>query len=120
MRILVTGSRTISVRDQESISRVFDLLGYSLPQIVVGDCPTGVDRLAREKFLEAEVHRADWDTHGRAAGPIRNQAMVDSGADLCLAFPSSRRVRGRTGTGDCMRRAKEAGIPVLVMELEGA
>ncbi|WP_408607374.1 hypothetical protein [Kitasatospora mediocidica] len=42
------------------------------------------------------------------AGHRRNQAMVDAGAVLCLAFPLGR----STGTRDCMRRAETAGIPV--------
>lgn len=42
------------------------------------------------------------------AGHRRNQAMVDAGALLCLAFP----IGESTGTRDCMRRAVAAGIPV--------
>ena len=57
-----------------------------------------------------ETHPADWSTHGRAAGPIRNQQMVDRGADICLAFPTSSSI----GTWDCVRRAKAAGIPVEI------
>lgn len=50
--------------------------------------------------------KADWDEHGRAAGPIRNQQMVDwSNAVLCISFP------GGVGTADCVKRAVEAGIP---------
>lgn len=46
------------------------------------------------------------------AGHIRNQYMVDLGADVCLAFP----MLGSRGTWDCVRRAKKAGIPVHVVE----
>lgn len=54
-----------------------------------------------------EVHRADWDRYGPGAGPIRNQEMVDAGADLLIAFPGGR------GTEDCVRRAEVAGIRVV-------
>lgn len=60
--------------------------------------------------VEQEVHDADWNEYGRAAGPIRNQEMVDAGADVCLAFPT-----GGPGTRDCMRRARDAGIRVFDM-----
>lgn len=51
---------------------------------------------------------ADWDKHGPAAGPIRNQHMLDSnpGIELVIAFP------GGVGTADMVRRAKAKGIPV--------
>lgn len=55
-----------------------------------------------------EPHPADWQAHGDAAGPIRNQHMVDLGANECAAFPQP----GSRGTHDCIRRAKTAGIPV--------
>lgn len=50
---------------------------------------------------------ADWSTHGRAAGPIRNQRMLDEGRpDMVIAFPGGR------GTADMVRRARKAGVPV--------
>ena len=69
-----------------------------------------VDVLARHIGMKVEIHRADWQRHGRAAGPIRNQEMVDLGADLLVAYPLP---EGR-GTQDCIKRAVKAGIPTLV------
>lgn len=50
--------------------------------------------------------RADGSTYCPAAGNLRNQNMVDKGADICLAYPLD-----GTGTQDCMKRAAAAGIP---------
>ena len=50
--------------------------------------------------------RADWARHGKAAGPIRNQALVDYGPDLVLAF------RGGRGTANMVKQAEAAGIRV--------
>ena len=52
---------------------------------------------------------AHWSEHGKAAGIIRNQEMVDFIKDKdCKAIffwdGASR------GTGDCLNRAKRAGI----------
>ena len=68
------------------------------------------ESVAHELGWEVEQFPADWDTYGRAAGPIRNAVMVEKGADVCLAFPMT----GSRGAIDCMRRAKVAGIPVIV------
>lgn len=54
---------------------------------------------------------ADWDAQGLAAGPIRNQRMIDEGLpDLVIAFPGGR------GTADMIRRAMKAGIRVVKAE----
>lgn len=45
-----------------------------------------------------------------AAGNYRNQEMVDSGADECVAFYKDG--AGNVGTTDCVERARKAGIPV--------
>lgn len=50
----------------------------------------------------------------RAAGPERNQAMVNAGADECLAFKAIG--SGNRGTQHCIDAASRAGIPVHVTE----
>lgn len=105
MRVIVCGGRNFA--DREAV--VGELL--KLPQdavLVHGDCG-GADRLAAQVGeswgMVCERHPADWSM-GRAAGPIRNQEMVDAGADLLIAFS------GGKGTADMVKRAEKAGIPV--------
>lgn len=58
--------------------------------------------------VSEEPYPADWVRLGRAAGPVRNQLMIEQGKpDLVVAFP------GNFGTADCVRRAKAAGVPVM-------
>ena len=115
MRILVTGSRNWT--DREVIFRALLTIGVSATHdhsrtLVSGACPTGADALAedvaRGMGWRVERHPADWDAHGKAAGPKRNQHMVDLGAEICVAFP----MPDSRGTRDCMKRAATAGIPV--------
>jgi hypothetical protein len=80
--------------------------------LVHGDCPDG-DRQAagiwRGLGGECEAHPADWEEHGRAAGPIRNQRMVESGINACLAFIRN----GSRGASHCAALAEDAGIPTV-------
>jgi hypothetical protein len=87
--------------------------GEPLPIILMhGACPTGVDRVvdkwAERNLIPVKRYPADWDKHGKAAGPIRNQQMVDKAPSYMIAFP------GGAGTRDCARRADEAGIQVFI------
>lgn len=54
---------------------------------------------------------AEWGLHGAAAGPIRNQAMIDKHRpDKVVAAPGGR------GTADMVRRALVAGIDVISID----
>lgn len=92
--------------------------------VVHGGCPSGADAHADAwavgNVLVPVVFRADWATHGRAAGPLRNRSMIDVGASLVLAFigPCSRRgcpvngLHGSHGASGCVDLARRVGIPV--------
>lgn len=69
---------------------------------------TLVKTLARTFRVTLEEYPADWKTYGRAAGPMRNQRMLDEGKpDAVLAMPGGR------GTADMVRRAEKAGIRTI-------
>lgn len=119
-RILITGSRDWDNPDAIE-DAILDLnnwnpIDWDEVVIVHGDCPTGADAMA-QKFAEetgiaTERHPADWNKHGRAAGPIRNKQMVDLGADIVLAFPKGK----SAGTRGCTKLAQDAGLVVKVFE----
>jgi hypothetical protein len=111
MRVLVCGSR--NWQDLETIFRGLRDLG-PIEVVIEGEAP-GADRLAAQAAhrLGITVLRfpADWDRYGKAAGPIRNQQMLDEGRpDLVLAYP----LPDSRGTWDMVRRAVAAGIEVRV------
>jgi sugar phosphate isomerase/epimerase len=131
-RLLVTGSRNWC--DWLAVDRVFTPILLAQPRgtefvIVHGASPDGrprrgpgldyiADCWARSATIAArypryritaEPHRALWEVFGNAAGSLRNQAMVDLGANLCVGFP----LPGSIGTWDCMARARKADINVF-------
>ncbi len=108
MRVLVCGGR-----DYDDEARVFAVLDEIKPTFIIEGGARGADSLARRwslRNLSANNHlaiKAQWDVNGKAAGPIRNQKMLDKGKpDLVVAFP------GGNGTADMVRRARRAGIEV--------
>lgn len=111
-RIIVTGGRRY--HDTATIRRVLKEYHQTPPPTLVHGGAPGADSEAAyvAGYLldwRVEEHSADWQRHGRAAGPIRNQQMVNSGADLVIAFPGGR------GTADLIRRARAAGIQVRII-----
>jgi hypothetical protein len=115
--VAVTGTRNGRHGDVE---RALDKVRPRL--VVVGCCPTGVDRAAREwcqhNGVIAVVVTAVWTPGGhldRSAGPRRNSIMADvakaMGASVCLAFPDD----DSRGTWDAVSKMKRAGVRVEVV-----
>lgn len=119
-RILITGSRNwvdehiMEAAIVEAI-RGKDVKGVTLIHGNAKGADTMSGKIARFYDLNIEVYPADWETHGKAAGPIRNSQMVKLGADVCLAFPLGE----SRGTRHCMKIAEKAGIPVRNFGDEG-
>lgn len=111
MRVLVCGGRNFS--NQKLLNDVLFSLdeAHHIDVIIEGNA-RGADRLAgfwaRKHKIDNLKFPADWNKHGRAAGPIRNQQMLDEGKpDLVVAFP------GGKGTAHMVKIAKEAGVEVI-------
>lgn len=106
--VLVFGGRDFADR-----SAVFNMLDCEQPDHVIQGGATGADALARDWCHQRKVSYwnvpADWTRYGKAAGPIRNQRMIDEGCPtLALEFPGGR------GTADMHRRCVDAGVPIKV------
>jgi hypothetical protein len=112
-RVLVCGGRDYN--DWDRLEDELNAIERAYGQLtIISGCARGADSLAiryAEKYGDpVEKFPADWNTHGRAAGFIRNQQMLDSGVDLVVAFPGGR------GTADMVRRSKKAGVEVIEID----
>lgn len=116
MRVLVCGRRTYNERDV--VWGFLDALhAKSGIAIILNGGARGADRLAMEWAIDHKVphksYLANWQVYGHAAGPIRNQRMLNEGKpDLVVAFP------GGKGTRDMVRKATAAGVAVVKPDIQ--
>lgn len=111
MKVIVCGGR--DGHNPQDVYRTLDAFHkeHQISTVVEGDA-RGVDRMAgfwaRKNSITNLKYPADWNRHGRAAGPIRNQKMLDEQRpDAVLAF------RGGRGTADMVHRAEACGVQVV-------
>jgi hypothetical protein len=110
MRIIVCGGRDF--RDRRAVFDALDLLHSKRGiDFLMQGAADGADYLAwqwaNERGIPCGSYSAQWDVHGRRAGPIRNQEMIDEGEpDGVVAFPGGR------GTADMIARAEKVGLKV--------
>jgi hypothetical protein len=110
MKILVCGGRDYF--DAERIDRILDLV---MPSFVIHGCARGADALAAnwavKRGVPHQCYKADWHTHGKGAGHIRNRQMLLEGKpQMVIAFP------GGSGTADMVGRSMQRGVPVVEFE----
>lgn len=117
-RVVVTGSRDWNDWDaiEEQLSRLLSLVERPEDlQVIHGDA-RGADKMcqykARQRGAQVLAVPAEWDRLGKRAGHVRNTAMLDLEPDEVVAFWLDR----SRGTADCIRQAREAGIPVTIVE----
>lgn len=120
IRVLVCGGRDYT--DRAKVNAFLDnlwVLNGDLA-IIEGEAP-GADSFARDWAIlhgqELHPFPALWDRYGKAAGPIRNQQMLDEGQPDLVAFFHADLERSK-GTRDMVKRAERRGILIVNGEIE--
>ncbi len=115
--VLVCGGRDYD--DRENVFSALDALHaeHHFTRVIHGGA-MGTDFLAHEwasrNRIVVRTFMADWDRHGRGAGPIRNrQMLVEGRPDLMVAFP------GGKGTENMCSQATKAAVPVVRISKNG-
>lgn len=109
-KLLVCGGRNFE--EHEYLERILDSIReeFNVGTVIHGNA-RGADRLAGEwaklRGLKVISVDANWKEYGRAAGMIRNQAMIELKPDLVVAFP------GGKGTLNMMNLALKNRIPLM-------
>jgi len=119
-RVLMCGDRNwkdASLIDSCLMSLVYDIaVNGGGPLVIIAGVAKGADSIAEDRAryhnIELDLYPAQWHLYGRAAGPRRNQQMLDEGQPgLVVAFHDD--LENSKGTADMVRRAKKAGVPVI-------
>lgn len=113
-KVLVTGGR-----NYDNASLVFEALNSikPRPQLVICGGATGVDTIAAQWAehygVPLCIFPALWHSLGLAAGPRRNQWMLDfMKPSLLVVFP------GGKGTADMVKRARDRGVETVFFGLD--
>jgi hypothetical protein len=108
MLVLVCGDRNWTNR----ICIEQRLAMLSKNSVIIHGAARGADtiagEIAKELGLAVRAFPADWDRHGRAAGPIRNRQMLDEKPDLVIAFHND--LHKSKGTKDTLLEANRRNI----------
>lgn len=108
-RILVCGGRLYT--NEQHVNAVLSaVVAYYGDVVFINGGAAGADLTAHVWAVRRGIHSARmgaiWAVHGKPAGVLRNQAMLElAQPHVVVAFP------GGPGTADMVKRARAAGIP---------
>ena len=111
-RVLICGDR--NWKDTTAIQRCVDSLPASA--VIIEGGARGADSIAAAcgvfRGLVVLHFPADWNRHGKAAGPIRNRQMLTEGKpDIVIFFHNN--LKGSRGTRDMVKISWAKGLPVI-------
>jgi len=114
-RVIVAGGRDFN--DYDLLDEKLNFYFQNIPMekvLIIGGGAKGADKLgkdwAKENIIEYKIFHADWDKHGKAAGPIRNKEMAEVATHL-IAFDT-----GGKGTADMIRQANDFKLKIRVIK----
>lgn len=116
MKLVIAGTRTLKVAPEDILAFIcHNKLDLTLEEVVSGGAK-GIDTnaiaMAKANNLPYKVFEADWNTHGKAAGPIRNKQMADYADALLLIWDG--KSKGSANMKSTMKKLNKPVYEVLV------
>lgn len=112
MKTIIAGSRDI--HEYGILLRAIQCIHWK-PTVIVSGHAKGVDTLgeqyAEENNIPLEIYPADWKTHGKSAGPIRNIEMAKNSEALLAIWNEKSR-----GTKHMINTAYKHNLIVYVFK----
>jgi len=118
LKLIIAGTRTLDVRET-FISEMCLQFNIDPTEIVSGNA-AGID-VSGENYafwnsqMPMKLFSADWEHHGRAAGPIRNKQMAEYADALLLIWDGES--RGSKNMKETMMALKKPVYEVIVRKL---
>lgn len=113
MKTIIAGSRHIT--SQVEVLKAILQVPFQITEVVCG-AARGVDMLGaqwanqcRKPSVPVKYFHAAWDTHGKAAGPMRNVQMAEYADALIAVWDGKSR-----GTKHMIDTAKQHGLQVYI------
>jgi hypothetical protein len=120
MVILICGDR--KWKDWLTIKNFLHRFNPKTTTIIEGECE-GADYwagyLARALGFNVKGYPADWTTHGKAAGPIRNTLMLDDNPNIDFVAAFHNNIAASKGTKNMVTQAKARGLEIWVLDTKG-
>jgi hypothetical protein len=113
MKLIIAGSRHFKHYDYDLILSCLNMHKLGIRDIteVISGRAFGIDKAGEQladKFdLPLSTFPADWDKHGKAAGPIRNKQMAEYADALLLIWDGKSR-----GSNNMLNNMRQLGKPV--------
>ena len=119
-RMIVCGGRDFA--DYEFFQNCMDrLLTYYEEIRLVSGHASGADlfaeKYAKERGIEIEIFPAEWKKYGRAAGPIRNRAMLAYAKEAIPEVAAFWDGKSR-GTSNMLKQAEAAGAKTHIFRYD--
>lgn len=112
MKLIIAGSRKLTSVGYLDLIDVLIEQHKLNPTEIVSGCAKGIDTLgeiwALENSIPIKKFPADWDKHGKSAGPKRNQQMADYGDALLVIY-----IPGSVGSMDMLGRARVSNLQIV-------
>jgi predicted Rossmann fold nucleotide-binding protein DprA/Smf involved in DNA uptake len=111
MKTAVVGTRTFD--DYQALKKTLDNLKNKPTEIISGGA-RGADALAERYAMEYNlpmtIIEANWNLHGKSAGPIRNLLIVEACEQVVAMWNGESR-----GTENTIKTANELNKPAIVV-----
>lgn len=110
MKVIIAGGR--DYHNYDTLLEAISECQFPISTVVCGGA-SGVDTLGEQyglrMNLQINYYYPDWETHGRAAGPIRNRKMAENAEALIALWDGKSR-----GTKNMIETATKLGLLVYV------